>query len=147
VSARDEPTDCGSGDDAPLQAMERVSDGHELARSIRFDVLGAPHDPPDVVDAARPRFRASEFDGFGFLIDGPYVREVRRETERDLAGTAREIQQPARASDLRAHQQIVEERLGIRESELVVEAGRPAVQIRTELGLARHAVNVSLAGR
>ena len=57
--------------------------------------------------------RASELDGLRFLVDGPDLREVRRETEGDLTGTAREIQQPARARDLRSHEQIVEERLRI----------------------------------
>ena len=90
--------------------MEHVPDGDELERAVRVDVFGPPHDPPDVVDAARPRLRASELDGLRFLIDGPDLGEVRRETEGDLTGTAREIQQPARARDLRSHEQIVEER-------------------------------------
>ena len=83
--------------------MERVPDRDEVERAVRVDVLGAPHDPTDVVDATRPRFCASELDGLRFLIDGPDLHEVRRETEGDLAGPAREIQQSACARDLRSN--------------------------------------------
>src|ERR1700716_2345294 len=102
--------------------MKRVPDGDELEVVVGVDVLRTSRDPANVVDTAPSGFRTSEFDRLGFLIDSPDLDEVRREAEGDLPGSAREVQQPARARRPRVREQVVEQRLGIGESELVVEA-------------------------
>ena len=88
------------------------------------------------------RVRTREVDGLGLLIDGADLGEARRETERELAGAARDVEQPAATGRVRAATQVVEHRRGIRHTELVVEAGSPSKQVATELGLGARRTHV-----
>jgi hypothetical protein len=115
-----------------LQAVKRVPDYDEVELAISRDVLGASHKPTHVGDSA------SESDGLGLLIDGAYLGEPRRETERKLARATREIQQPPLAGRVRAVTQVIEQRHRVRHSERFVEARGPAIQVRVELGLGVH---------
>jgi MOSC N-terminal beta barrel domain len=118
--------------------VKRVPDDHELEVSVRLHFFGAAGGPGNVAYSASTSVGARELDGLGLLIDGAHLGESRRETERELTRSAREVEQPSSPGRVGAPAQIIEQRRRVRHPELVVEPGRPAIEVGTELGLVSH---------
>src|ERR1700689_5213585 len=101
--------------------MESVADCHEHERSVNTDLFGALRHPADVPDAEPRRAVDGESDHLRFLIDRPDLVELVAQRERDLAGTAGQIEQTATATERRAVDQVANQRGWIRQPEAVVE--------------------------
>ncbi len=69
---------------------------------IGLDVLRASDRPPDVANSTRPCVGAGKVDGLGFLIDGCHLCEPGGETEGELSGATREVEQATCARCVRA---------------------------------------------
>jgi hypothetical protein len=121
-----------------LEAVKRVPACDEIEVAIGLNVLRASDHPPNVANSASTSVGTSEFDGLGLLIDGAYLSEPRGETERELARATREVQQPSLTCRVRPAAQVIEQRRWVRHSEPVIEASRPSIQVRAELGLGFH---------
>ncbi len=119
-----------------IESMERVPDRDEVEGLVERHGLGCRGSRMHVRDSETLRLVRGERDHLRFLVDGPDLRDVRRQRERDLTRATGQVEQPARRAERDAGAEIVEQvrRVGRPESVVVLGCALEQVLVVLELG-------------
>lgn len=114
--------------------MERVPYDDKVESFRREDnVFGRRGNEMHVVRPGRRGLLAREPDHVRFLVDGPRLGEQATQDEAELAGSAGQVEQPARAIRTRAGREFSNEDSRVRQAISFIITGSPPVQVAPEL--------------
>jgi hypothetical protein len=118
-----------------IQPVEGIADRDQLdAAGLGPEVLGAAAHSADVPRAGSFGLGLPDVEHPLFLVDSSHVAEVPMQTDRQLAGAACEIEQPAVAGDAGVHHWLIEQFSWIGRAIPRVRLRSAPEQVRREVG-------------